>query len=262
MELIFILFLNNAFERYSASAQAVALGHAVTASAIGNDAIRFNPAALAEINKNELMCGYEYVLSGIEGLHNINIGYARPIFNGGIGLQLSEFGFSEQKEQAITIAYGNPLSNELRFGIGADFYLINNQRTGHGFAYGLNIAFLGRLYKKWSLGVYGHNLNRPQFGSREEGELPYELRAGLGYEPFDGILSEVDFSLIEDYFRIHMAGQFRLFNMLFFRTGVKTNPQVLSFGTGIVYKFIKIDYAVEYIPELPLTHNMTIKMDF
>lgn len=262
INLIFILFINQSFERYATSANAAALAHAFTASATGIDAVRFNPAALSYMQKNQLSVGYEYVLSGLEGLHNINIGFAKPLFAGGFGIQLSEFGFSEQKEQAITLAYGLCLSKDFKFGLGGDLYLINNNRTGNGFAYGLNIGFSGRLYKKWSLGIYGHNLNQPQFGNTEEGRLPYELRAGLAYEPFEDILSEIDLSMVEDNFRVHMAAEFKLFDIIFLKTGLKTNPSVVSTGMGVVYKFIKIDYAVEYIPELPLTHNVCLSFEF
>ncbi|KPJ72524.1 hypothetical protein AMJ52_06005 [candidate division TA06 bacterium DG_78] len=240
----------------------MALGYAVTASNHGVNAIRSNPAALTLLSKNELMCGYEHSLSGIEGLHNITIAFCRPMFGGGLGIQVSEFGFSEQKEQAVTCAFGLHLSDEFKLGVGSDLYLINNKRTGKNFAYGLNVAFLATLYERWSLGVFGHNLNQPQFGSTEEGQLPQEFSAGFAYQPFDDILSEIDFSLIEDNLRIHVAGELKLLNRIFFRTGVQTNPSVISAGTGVVYKFITIDYAVEYIPELPLTHAINMNFEF
>ena len=262
MGLVFLLFINSAFERYSSSTHALALGNAFTASAYGTDAIRFNPAALCYQNKNELLCGYEHFFSNLEGLRNINIGFARPLWGGGFGVQLSEFGFSEQKEQTVTIAFGTALTNEFSFGLGGDLYLIDNQRIGYGFAYGLDISFLARLYRKWSLGIFGHNLNRPQFGDYEEGELPYEVRAGFAYVPFEGVLSELDVSMVEENLRVHMAGEFSLFKFLNLRVGVKTNPSVVSTGTGIVYKFIGVDYGLEYIPELPLTHSISLEFEF
>ncbi|UCD20145.1 MAG: hypothetical protein JSU64_03135, partial [candidate division WOR-3 bacterium] len=228
--LILFFFLNGAFERHVQSAQAIGLGHAFTAACYGTDAVRFNPAALSMIDENYLSAGYERPFGGIEGLHNIAVGYARPLLWGGIGIQLSEFGFSEQKEQAITLAYGSSFSETFKFGLGADVYIIDNARTGRAYAYGLNAGLLGRIYKKWSLGVYGHNLNRPQFGSYEDGELLPELRAGLAYEPFDGILSEIDFSMKDDDMRIHLAAEFELFRILHLRSGIKTNPFVIAAG--------------------------------
>ncbi|MGB3341867.1 MAG: hypothetical protein WBB37_10350 [bacterium] len=262
INIILILFLNQAFERYSGSAQTAALAQASTASVLYVDAIRFNPAALAIIQKNQLAAGYEYVLSGVEGLHNVNIGFARPFFNGGLGLQMSEFGFSEQKEQALTLAYGLNLSKDFMFGMSSDLYFISNERTGTAFSYGINFGLLGTVYKKWSLGAYVHNLNQPSFSTAEDSKLPYELRAGLAYRPFDDILSEIDVSMCEDEYRIHSAGAFVIFNMLALRFGIKTNPTVVSTGTGILHKFIEIDYAVEYVPDLPLTHNVSTKFTF
>lgn len=262
INLLFVLFLNQVFERYSNSAETSALAQAVTASVLNVDAIRFNPAALANVNKNQLAAGYEYILSGIEGLHNINIGFSRPLFKGGIGLQMSEFGFTEQKEQAITIAYGINLSEDFKFGMGSDLYFINNERTGSAFSYGINFGFLGTVYKKWSLGAFVHNLNQPRFSTTEDSRLPYELRAGVAYRPFDDILSEIDVSMFEHEYRIHSAGAFSIFKMLVLRFGVKTNPTVVSTGTGILHKFIMIDYSVEYMPDIPLTHNVSTKFTF
>jgi hypothetical protein len=262
INIILILFLNQAFERYCGSAATAALAQAATASALYVDAIRFNPAGLAIIEKNQLAAGYEYILAGVEGLHNINIGFARPFLKGGLGFQLSEFGFSEQKEQAMTLAYGLDLSPDLKFGMSSDLYFINNERTGTAFSYGVNFGVLGTVYKKWSLGADVHNLNQPSFSSTDDSELPYELRAGLAYRPFNDVLSEIDVSVCEDEYRIHTAGSFELFNMLTLRFGIKTNPSVVSAGTGIMHKFIEIDYAVEYLPDLPLTHNVSTKFTF
>jgi len=262
MPLILIFFLNTAFERHAQSAQAAGLGHAFTAACFGVDAVRFNPAALSLLDQNYATAGYERTFSGIEGLHNIALGYARPFFWGGIGMQLSEFGFSEQKEQAVTLAYGSSFNESFKFGFGADLYIIDNERTGRTYAYGLNFGLLGKIYKKWSLGVYGHNLNRPQFDSYEQGELPPELKAGLSYEPFEGILSEIDFSMKDDDMRVHLAAEFELFGVLHLRSGIKTNPFVVAAGTGIVHKFLSFDYAAEFIPELPVSHTATIGFRF
>jgi hypothetical protein len=262
MAIFLIIFLNNAFERYSQSSQAIGLGHALTASAQGVAAIRFNPAGLARLDYSEFTCGYEYFLSGIEGLHNLSVGFVRPLLGTGFGIMMSEFGFAEQKEQAMTLASGLGLNQDLMFGLGADLYIINNERLGYGLAYGMNIAFQARLYKKWQLGVYGHNLNRPRFGNSEEGCLDPELRTGLAYTPFDDIRSEVDLSMTGNRLRVHLASEVLLFRILYFRTGIKTNPTVVAAGSGIVYRSIAVDYAIEYIPDLPFTHSINLNLRF
>ena len=262
VNLLLILCLSQAFERYSVSARATALAQAVTAQAYGLDGVRSNPAMLSLLEHNHLSAGYEYFLSGLEGLHNIHAGFARPFLIGGIGVSLSEFGFSEQKEQAITCAYGVKLSRDFSFGVGSDIYLINNARTGTSFSYGVNVGFLGNVYKKWWLGVYAHNLNRPRFEDSDYGVLPYELRAGLGYQPFSDILSLAEVSLVDEEMRVHVASEFNVLKISQLRAGVTTNPTVISAGLGIRIKFITTDYAVEYVPELPLSHSVTINLTF
>jgi len=261
--IIFIFFLNQVFERYALSTPATALANAVTASSAGIEAIRFNPAGLDFITKHEVVCNYEWTFSGIEGLHNINFAFACPIALGGIGIDISEFGFAEQKEQAITLAYGRGFSEDFKFGIGANLYCLNNARAKNlGWAYGIDLSLLAKLQKQWSLGVYGHNLNQPQFGKYEIGRLPAELHCGLGYEPFSGIASEIDLFYDNQILRIHTGSEFTLFDFIFIRVGIVTNPEVASGGIGITHSFIKVDYGAEFEPNLPLTHSLSVGFEF
>ncbi len=262
MFLGFIFLLSQAFERYVISGYAQALSFACVANVFGVEAIRINPSALASLDRNYIQSGYEYTWSGVEGLHNVNIGFARPIPMGGLGLVVSEFGFREEKEQTVTSGLGIGLNNDLKIGVGLDLYLINNRRTGYGIAYGIDLGMTGLLVKKWSLGIYCHNLNTPKFGRDEIGEMPPSLQAGLGYRPFDEISSEVDFSMTEDEMRMHIGGECKIFNFFVLRTGIRTEPQVFNLGAGVFYKFIVVDYAAEYIPELPLSHTLTLSYSF
>lgn len=262
MLLGFIFFLSQAFERYVVSGYAQALSYACVANIEVADAIRINPSALAFLNRNQISSGYEYTWSGVEGLHNVNVGFARPIPLGGLGLVVSEFGFSEQKEQAVTAGLGIGLSHDFKIGLGLDLYLINNKRTGYGAAWGVDLGMVGRLMKRWSLGIYCHNLNKPRLGSNEIGELSPSLQTGFGYRPFNDLSSEIDFSITEDGIRTHIGGECKIFNFFSLRTGIRTEPQVLNLGAGIFYKFIVVDYAVEYLPELPLSHTLTVGYSF
>lgn len=257
-----VLYLLGIYERYPLSAHNQAISFACVATAQGIDALRVNPASLALFNKNAIGIGYEYTFSHIEGLQNIFFGFAKPLFSGGFGLGMSQFGFEEQREQGMTIGYSIPLSRELYAGASADIYLIQNKRTGTGIAYGLNLGMLGVLSKKWHLGIFGHNLNQVQFGNFEIGILPPELQTGIGYKPFDDIGSEIDLSISDGNIRLHTGGEFLIMDILWLRTGFQTNPNSLSGGLGIVYKDIKIDYACEYLVDLPLHHAVSLCFTF
>ncbi|MCX7995136.1 MAG: hypothetical protein N3A65_05135 [candidate division WOR-3 bacterium] len=262
MTFTLILSLINVFERYPVSGHNQSLSFACVATAQGIDALRINPAALALLNKNIVAFGYEYTFSHLEGLQNIFTGFARPLFSGGASLGLSQFGFEEQKEQGFTAGYGIGLSKDFYLGASFDLYIIQNKRTGTGISYGLNLGMLGNLSKKWFLGIYGHNLNQPQFGNSETGTIPASLQAGLGYKPFEDILSEIDLSISEHMVRLHVAGAFSIENFLSLRTGFKTSPNSLSGGAGIMYKNIRIDYACEYTVDLPLSHTIFLSFEF
>lgn len=262
MNFILCFFIFQAFERYTVSANAQALGFACVATASGFDALRINPSALALTNKNIAGISYEYTFSNIEGLHNIYAGFARPIFYGGLGIGISEFGFEEEKEQALTAAYSIKLAKDFCAGAGADIYLIQNKRTGTGFAYGFNIGLLGNISKKWYLGVFGHNLNVPQFSNTEESILPVSMQAGIGYKPFEDISSEIDLSITDKNIRLHTGGEFLIMDFLTLCAGMQTNPNVISFGFGIFYRAIRINYGCSYLADLPLSHIISISSQF
>lgn len=257
-----MLSLFQAFERYQVSAHNQGLSYACVAIVKGVDALRINPAALGLLSKNIVGFGYEYTFAHTEGLQNIFAGFVRPLLKGGIGLGVSQFGFAEQKENGITTGLGLGLGKDFYFGTSGDLYLIQNKRTGTGVAYGINIGMLGILAKKWLLGVYGRNLNQPQFGNAAVGTLPFSLQAGLGYKPFEDIVSEIDISVSDQTTCIYTSGAFALLDFLNLRTGFKTAPVSLSFGFGVEYKNIKVDYAVEYLVDLPLNHTVSLSFDF
>lgn len=262
MDLILSFFLFQAFERYAVSANGQALGFACVATVSGFDAIRINPSALALNSKNIAGISYEYTFSHIEGLHNVYVGFARQVFNGGLGIGISEFGFEEEKEQALTVAYSVKLTKEFFVGAGSDIYLIQNKRTGTGLTYGLNIGLLGNLSKKWFLGVYGHNLNNPEFGNTEEGILPFSLQAGIGYKPFSDISSEFDLSIVDNNIRLHTGSEFAIMDFFTVGVGMQTNPNTISFGFGIFYRAIKINYGCSYLADMPLNHIVSISSQF
>ncbi|MGB9720939.1 MAG: hypothetical protein ACPL28_05605 [bacterium] len=262
MAFILTFFVFQAFERYSVSAHNQSLSFACVATAQGIDATRINPAALVLLRKNSIGVGYEYTFAHIEGLQNLFLGFARPLFHGGFGIGISQFGFEEQKEQALTTAYSLGLSRDFFIGASADLYLIQNKRMGTGISCGLNLGMLGILSKRWYLGANGHNLNEPEFSNTSEGRLPPSLQAGIGYKPFDDMVSEIDISLSNDDIRIHTAGAFQIMDFFDLRTGFQTNPISVSFGFGIIHKFIKIDYGCEYLVDLPLNHIVSVNFEF
>lgn len=262
MGIILTFFIIQAFERYQVSAHNQALSGAFVATTQGIDALRINPAALGLLKKNEVGISYEYTFSHIEGLQNVFLGFARPLFYGGLGIGLSQFGFEEQKEQGCTAGYSIGLSKEFYIGGSVDFYMVQNKRTGTGISFGLNLGMLGVLAKKWYLGFFGHNLNQPQFGNSEAGILPSTLQAGIGYKPFEDISSEIDLFIKEQNISLRTSGELMIMDFLTLRTGLKTNPNSFSAGLGFLYKNIKIDYACEYFVDLPLNHIISLNLEF
>lgn len=262
MTMLMALCLTAAFERYYSSPHAQGMGFASFAGAQATDAVRFNSARLAGITGNHVATGYDRLFGGIDGLHNVNAAFARPLGPGGIGLHLSEFGIAAQSEVCLTAGYGLALSSQFSAGAGLNCYLVNNERTGTGYALGLDIGLVGRLPSKWTLAAVAHDVNRPRFGDGEEGTMDPSLTLAVAYRPLEDINSEIDMSLIRDEFSFRCGGEFRIFNRIWLRSGMRTNPTVFDAGIGITIKQLTIDYAADLVINLPITHSLGLGYSF
>lgn len=253
-----------AFEDFSFSSKSNGMADAYTSLANDLSSIRFNPAGLARLERLEGGVDYRRFWSGIEGLHNITAGIVLPISAGrfGTGLSLQEIGFELQREHSLVLAFGRVLSQELAFGINLIGYHIFNSRFGNGYTYGIDCGFQARVYRKWTMGVYGHNLNQPKISNEPEGDLGSFLRAGIGYQPFPGINSALDLSLAHnaemsafDEVRVALGSEFEILPPILLRVGVQNEPARLCGGLGVKFKFLRFDYSFVFQPELPLHHN-------
>ncbi len=259
-----------AFEDFSFGAKPGGMADAYTAVASDIHSIRYNPAGLSFLAHSEVAVDYRLFWGGIEGLHNITVGSAIPYKkSSGFGLSLQEIGFSLQREHSIEFSASHRLTKELSFGLGLVGYHIYNSRFGDGFTYGFDMGFIGVAAKRWLLGVSLHNLNRPQISTASEGEIGSVIRAGLGYRPFPGIYSDLDFCYeygisgsLSRPLKIAMGSEFEILPPLVLRVGVKNEPLKLCGGLGVRFKFLRFDYSSVFQPELPLHHNFGLSALF
>ncbi|MCX7785599.1 MAG: hypothetical protein N2201_05155, partial [candidate division WOR-3 bacterium] len=236
---------------------------------VANDAnaIQFNPAGLSQVNNLSVMSFYKLPFGGLGiNLHHFSISAVSRLRKapGTLGFAIQEIGIPMHSERILTLSYGMELVKDIAFGYNMRGYQLYQKDFGSGFTFGLDIGVLSRIYKRWQVGFYVHNLNKPKLGEIEKSELPQLLNFGVAYLPTYGITSAFDISKEPGKPTRIMAGQeFEIIeNYLTLRAGLQTEPIRFAFGLRTGIKNIFVDYALTTHPELPLTHNFGLQYSF
>uniref|UniRef100_A0A7C6A907 PorV/PorQ family protein n=1 Tax=candidate division WOR-3 bacterium TaxID=2052148 RepID=A0A7C6A907_UNCW3 len=258
------------FEDLDSGTRAEGIAGAFTAIASDALAIHFNPAGLAGMEKPQAYAFYKSLFGGVNSnLHSIAFNLAYPSQKlGTIGISIYESGISIFSQRSLTFAQGFNLAQDLAFGYNLSGYNVAIENFGQGYAFGIDLGFLTKIYKRWRLGFFAHNLNMPTMGKDYKSYLPRLLNFGIAYSPTQGINSCLDISKeLGKEFRVMAGQELEIIPKtsllgLTLRTGISTEPVRFAFGCGISLKTINIDYALFTHSELPLTHNIGINILF
>ncbi|MEO0092590.1 MAG: hypothetical protein ABIK61_07765 [candidate division WOR-3 bacterium] len=268
---IFLLVLFNIslaiFEDLQSGARVEGMANAFTAVVNDANAIQFNPAGLNQIKNLSVISFYKLLFGGLGiNLHHFSVSAASPLkhTHGTFGFSVQEIGIPMHSERVLTISHGIELVKDISFGYNLRGYQLYQRDFGSGFAFGLDFGLLSKIYKRWQVGFYVHNINQPKLGANEKSELPRLLNFGIAYMPTYGITSAFDISKEPGKPTRIMAGQeFEIIeNYLTVRAGIQTEPIRFAFGLRTGLKNIFVDYALTTHSELPLTHNFGLQYNF
>ncbi|MEO0115675.1 MAG: UPF0164 family protein [candidate division WOR-3 bacterium] len=267
---ILVLPIYAIFEDLESGTRAEGIAGAYTAIADDALAIHFNPAGLAQIENLQIYTFFKSLFSGVDDrLHTMALDLTYPNKRwGSLGISIYESGVTKFSQRSLTFAHGFYLARDLAFGYSLSGYNLAIENFGQGYTFGIDVGCLAKIYKRWRLGFFAHNLNMPTMGKEDKSYLPRLLNFGIAYSPIAGINSCLDISkeLGKD-FRIMAGQELEIIPKtsllgLTLRTGVSTEPVRFAFGCGIGLRSLNIDYALFTHSELPLTHNIGINLLF
>jgi hypothetical protein len=250
-----------------AGTRAEGVAGAFTAVADDPCAVHFNPAGLQQVERFSLYTFYKLLYGGLgANLHNATVTAAVPLGSraGTLGVSLQEMGSALSSERTLTLAHGVALLKDLNFGYGLTGYNVAFKDLGQAFAFGVDVGLYTRVYKRWNIGFFAHNLNMPQVGIDQRTYLPRLLNLGLAYVPVPGIVSSLDVSQeVGERTRVAVGQEFQIIeNLLTLRAGVQTEPVRLAFGFSTGVRNILLDYALLTHSEMPLTHSLGLNIRF
>ena len=238
-----------AFEDWQVGIRGNALAGAYTAVADDIEAIQWNPAGLSDINGWQASV-YGKRLWGIRGLVNGTASIARSWGRwGSAGLSLQQVGSDWEKDQALSLAHGLALQKQLSFGYGINLYRLWQDRFGSAVTAGIDIGLLAKIYRKWRIGCFGHNLNHPSLGTLSQYDLPSWMEVGVAYEPYSGVLGAAGATKeVGRITRYKFGSEFAIVQeRLKLRAGVlnEGNLTLYTLGFGVQALGVSVNYAFE-----------------
>lgn len=268
------------FEDRYPSPKATAMGGAGTA--VNGDvwASYYNPANLS---------GLERIKVGTSYLRLFNLSFFKNFF-GAVAYPLPQkYGTASFSVQYFGVDYEEKnLNGEFTFALSHGFYLLKDIHSSLAAGYsikayhwdlgesrqfgdlgssttlGIDLGLQASIYSRTYLGVYFLNINTPQVGDVVKHDLPQRIVVGIGYQPYDGVTTSLDFNRVIGVGDMQLWGgaEFNVFQNLFLRFGGTTNPNRLTAGLGIEYAQFKIDYALMTHNELGETHQFGLIVSF
>ena len=268
---------SNVFVNYQPSARARGMSGAFIASCNDPNAIFYNPGALASAEQG-ISLGYAQLFNNsFQILMSGALAYRLPrIGTISLGMQAMDVefeGYKLQQEGTYSIAHSflliGDVHSKLYVGYGVNLYFLKFGETvggidpGNQTTYGVNLGALATLHQRTHIAFAVKNLNNPSMGSDQTFDLPQHLALGIAYEPYDGVITEVDLSQkLGEETKIQAGIEFEVMNNFWLRTGASTYPNSISGGFGILFKGVKIDYGFSSHPVLPLTHQFSLGYQF
>lgn len=238
-----------AFEDWQVGIRANAMSGAYTSVAEGLDAVRWNPAGLAQLDSWEASA-YAKRLWGISGLTNQTAGLGRGFGRwGGAAVSVQQVGCDLESDQTVTVSHGFDLNSQLSFGYNFNFYRIWQQNFGSAMTMGIDVGVLAKIYRTWRIGCFGHNLNHPSLGKIYLYDLPSGVSVGVSHTPFSGVTASVEAGKdVGEITRYKIGAEYGLWqDMLDLRAGIISEGQLTlySLGFGVTTKGILVGYAFE-----------------
>lgn len=271
MKLLYCLLINlivltgityGQFENLDIGARPIGMGGAFTSIANNTNAIYFNPSGISQLIFREFSIFYSPAPYGLSELKHGAFSYVEPTKYGAFGLSGKTYGFELYKEFTGTLTYANNYKRKVYYGANFNYYNLKIERYGSASTFGIDIGMLAYLTDFMRFGFTAANLNRPSIGQNKD-KLPQIYRAGLSFQLRKDLNVALDVEKDTRYTVSFKSGfEYNILDMLDVRAGVSSEPTKFSAGIGFSYSLFQIDYGFYNHPDLGLTHQGSVIINF
>jgi len=225
--------------------------------------VNTNQAALAFLEKPEVGLFYTNRFL-LKELGSQSLVFAYPSKFGVLAASVDYFGYSQQSEMQVGLAYAKRLSTYLSLGFKFN-YLQYQQVEFYGKTRAIvaELSLLAKPYDKVILGFHVYNPNRSKFNTRVEKFAPTIFNFGAAYVPNSQLLISAQVSKNLEYAMTYKMGiEFELKDRLFLRTGFNVQPNAYFLGVGFDFKGVQFNLAFSYQNSLGLSPASSLSYEF
>ncbi|MEM1121815.1 MAG: hypothetical protein AAGJ18_15295 [Bacteroidota bacterium] len=169
---------------------------------------------------------------------------AKPTELGTFGMTLQYYGFDLYNEQKVGLNYSRKLFDNLAIGAQFDFLNTRISEYGNASALTFELGLQYRIIEKLWAGVHVFNPIRAELGQTA---LPALLQIGLNYEVSTALIISASIEKNAELATNYRIGlEYFLWQKVFFRTGINTEPSLLNFGLGYDVGQVQINVAASF----------------
>lgn len=290
--ILFLIFVSNAysqsgeggepgaFMKNGFGARASALGNSFTAISNDASAIFYNPAGLSSLNGIQVLGMYSNLFGSIEGLNYGNLGVTKGFEFGTMGLGIIYSSVSDipyvtsvsgpsgdvfsDNEMAVLLSYSKKVTDNLQIGINGKFIrhsIADFESSGFGF----DVALLTTFNEKLKAGLMIQDAigAKIKLNGREDTYIS-KFKFGLAYNPISVLTISPEIMVTGNKKMLFSIGsEYNVYkNMIKLRGGYNTVQDAPSFGVGLKYSQINLDYSYSKNGDLGNVSKFGFVLDF
>ena len=190
--------------------------------------------------------------------------FAYPTKYGNIAASVDYFGYAQQSEIQLGLAYARKFNKYISLGVKFD-YLRYQQIEEYGSTQAIlaEIGIISHPYKNIYVGAHVYNPSRSKFNTAIKKYAPTIFSIGLAYVPdkMVSLTAQVDKGI--DYAATYKMGvELNLKQSLYIRAGINVSPNAYYLGLGYYFKNIKFDLAFSYQQILGVSPASSLGYEF
>jgi hypothetical protein len=171
---------------------------------------------------------------------------------------LSSYGFAQYRETLGCLSWACRLDEAFDVGFNLKWMQRSIGKAGPDGVVSIDGGLLARPVSDISVEMSIRNLNAPTLGVEP---VPQDLVAGIIYQPAPGLRTGINLLKHVDHpVQLSIGEEFCLSQWFVQRVGIRRNPTQISFGFGLEWSRLQIDYATVIHPTLGMTHSFSLSM--
>ena len=223
-----------------------------------------NQASLAWLDKMALGASYDNRFS-IANLSTESFAFALPLKAGTFAVSGNVYGYNQYNEKKAGLAFAKKLGERFSAGVQLDYLntFINDDYYGSHSAFAVEAGLLAEPIKNFKIGLHIYNLSRAKLAEYADEKIPTIFRFGASYKFSDKLLWSIEEEKDIDQKASFKSGlEYQIAEPLYLRGGISTNPTLVSFGFGLKFDGLMIDFASTYHQVLGFSPAISILYQF